>query len=55
MIDPNGQKKGGFGAFVGREHEAHDVREAAEKAEAAKQPKDGAPASDVAPTPARPA
>ena len=30
MLDPREQKKGGFGAFVAREQERHDVRAAAE-------------------------
>ncbi len=30
MLDPQVQKKGGFGAFVAHEHENTEVREAAE-------------------------
>jgi hypothetical protein len=29
MLNPNEQKKGGFGAFAAREQESHDLREAA--------------------------
>jgi hypothetical protein len=53
MTDPKTQKKG-FGAFVGREHEAHDVREAAEQAETAKHARDAAVKSDAATTPVKP-
>ena len=34
MLDPREQKKGGFGAFVAREHERQDIRDA-EKAHGA--------------------